>query len=73
MAQPRVPMTGPFLTIRALLPALNEQEQKVGQYVLERADDVIHLSIDALSQCCAVSNTTNFALAEKRVREAIRI
>lgn len=59
--------TSLLLTIRGLLPALNEQEQKVGQYVLDHADEVIHLAMSDLAVRCAVSDTTVFRFC-RRVR-----
>ena len=54
-----------LLTIRGLLPSLNEQEQKVGQYVLDHAYDVIHLSVGSLAQRALASNTTVFRFCRK--------
>jgi DNA-binding MurR/RpiR family transcriptional regulator len=54
-----------LLAIRGLLPALNEQEQKVGQYVLDHPDEVIHLALSDLAQRCAVSDTTVFRFCRK--------
>ena len=56
---------GLLLSIRGLLPALNEQEQKVGQYVLNHPDEVIRLSMTELAQRCAVSDTTVFRFCRK--------
>jgi DNA-binding MurR/RpiR family transcriptional regulator len=56
---------GLLLVIRGLLPALNEQEQKVGQYVLDHPDEVIHLPMSDLAQRCAVSDTTVFRFCRK--------
>ena len=56
---------GLLLAIRGLLPALNEQEQKVGQYVLNHPDEVIRLSMTELAQRCAVSDTTVFRFCRK--------
>ncbi len=47
-----------LLTIRGLLPSLNEQEQKVAYYVLEHPADVVRLSIGALAQRCSTSDAT---------------
>lgn len=58
-------MTDLLLTIRGLLPALNEQEQKVGQYVLEHAWEVIHLPVSDLAQRALVSDTTVFRFCRK--------
>ena len=57
--------TSLLLTIRGLLPALNEQEQKVGQYVLDHADEVIHLAMSDLAARCAVSDTTVFRFCRR--------
>lgn len=54
-----------LLTIRALLPSLNEQEQKVGQYVLEHPESVLHLSISDLAQRCATSEATVFRFCKR--------
>jgi len=54
-----------LLTIRALLPELNEQEQKVGQYILLSPDQVVHLAISDLAQRCMVSDTTIFRFCKK--------
>jgi RpiR family transcriptional regulator, carbohydrate utilization regulator len=56
-----------LLTVRGLLPALNEQEQKVGQYVLDHPYEVIHLSMADLAERCRVSDTTIFRFC-RRVR-----
>ena len=58
-------MTDLLLTIRGLLPALNEQEQKVGAYVLEHAGEVIHLSVSDLAQRALVSDSTVFRFCRK--------
>jgi DNA-binding MurR/RpiR family transcriptional regulator len=68
MTEPSVPSTSSLLlTVRGLLPALNEQEQKVGQYVLDHPDEVIHLAMSDLAQHCGVSDTTVFRFC-RRVR-----
>jgi RpiR family carbohydrate utilization transcriptional regulator len=54
-----------LLTIRALLPALNEQEQKVGQYILENPYEVVHLAISDLAQRCTASDATIFRFCKK--------
>ncbi len=54
-----------LLAIRALLPALNEQEQKVGQYVLDNPEDVLYLAISELAQRCAVSDATVFRFCKR--------
>ncbi len=58
-------LTDLLLTIRGMLPALNEQEQKVGHYVLEHAWEVIHLSVSDLAQRALVSDTTVFRFCRK--------
>lgn len=61
--------TGPppnlLLTIRGLLPSLNEQEQKVGQYVLDHPYEVIHLAIAELAERCGVGDTTIFRFCRR--------
>ena len=54
-----------MLTIRGLLPSLNEQERKVGQYVLDHPADVVHLPIGDLAQLCAASDATIFRFCRK--------
>ena len=56
---------GLLLTIRSLLPSLNEQEQKVGQYVLEHPTDVIHLAVSNMAQRCGVSDATVFRFSKR--------
>jgi DNA-binding MurR/RpiR family transcriptional regulator len=56
-----------LLTIRGLLPSLNEQEQKVGQYVLDHPQEVIHLAMVDLAERCGVGDTTIFRFC-RRVR-----
>ena len=56
-----------MLTIRGLLPSLNEQEQKVGQYVLDHPYEVIHLAMVDLAERCGVGDTTIFRFC-RRVR-----
>lgn len=56
-----------ILTIRGLLPALNEQEQKVGQYVIDHPYEVIHLSMVDLAERCGVGDTTIFRFC-RRIR-----
>jgi DNA-binding MurR/RpiR family transcriptional regulator len=66
MTEAPVPSTtGLLLAIRGLLPALNEQEQKVGQYVLDHPDEVIHLAMSDLAERCAVSDTTVYRFCRK--------
>jgi RpiR family transcriptional regulator, carbohydrate utilization regulator len=47
-----------LLRIRGLLPALNEQEQKVGQYILEQPEASIHLTVSELAARAGASDTT---------------
>lgn len=54
-----------LLTIRAMLPGLNEQEQKVGQYVLAHPAEVMHLAIGDLAQRTASSDATIFRFCRK--------
>lgn len=61
----RVTSTNILLTIRGLLPSLNEQEQKVGQYVLDHAHEVIHLSVSDVAQRALASDTTVFRFCRK--------
>lgn len=56
---------GLLLAIRGQLPSLNEQEQKVGQYVLDHPEEVIRLSMTELALRCAVSDTTVFRFCRK--------
>ncbi len=56
---------GLLVAIRGLLPALNEQEQKVGQYVLDHPGEVIHLAMSDLAHLCGVSDTTVFRFCRK--------
>ncbi len=63
------PATGPepslLLKTRALMPALNEQEQKVGHYLLDHPNEVVHLAISDLAHRCAVSDATIFRFCKK--------
>lgn len=52
------PESSLLLSIRGLLPSLNEQEQKVGRYILDRPELVVHLSIGNLAQRCTTSDAT---------------
>lgn len=59
MIEPHTPVQRNLLiTIRGLLPSLNEQEQKVGQYVVDHPDRVVHLSVTDLAQRCVASEAT---------------
>jgi DNA-binding MurR/RpiR family transcriptional regulator len=57
--------TGLLLAIRALLPALNEQEQKVGQYILGQPQTVVRLSVSEMGQRSGVSEATVFRFCRK--------
>lgn len=63
--EPDQRMTDLLLAIRGLLPSLNEQEQKVGHYVLEHAWEVIHLPMSDLARRALVSETTVFRFCRK--------
>ena len=65
MESPTPASTNILLKIRALLPSLNEQEQKVGQFVLSKPGDVVRLAIGDLAQRCHVSDTTIFRFCRK--------
>ncbi len=67
MSGDALPTPNLLLTIRGLLPALNEQEQKVGQYVLAHPYEVIHLAMADLAERCGVGDTTIFRFC-RRVR-----
>jgi DNA-binding MurR/RpiR family transcriptional regulator len=54
-----------LLAIRTLLPSLNEQEQKVGQYVLDQPNAVVRLSVSDLAQRSGVSDATVFRFCRK--------
>jgi DNA-binding MurR/RpiR family transcriptional regulator len=54
-----------LLTVRALLPALNEQEQKVGRYIVAHPEAVLHLAISDLAQRCATSDATVFRFCKR--------
>lgn len=51
--------------IRAVLPSLNEQEQKVGQYVLDHPEEVVHLSMAELAELSRSSDATVFRFCKK--------
>jgi DNA-binding MurR/RpiR family transcriptional regulator len=59
------PQPNLLLTIRGLLPSLNEQEQKVGQYVLDHPYEVIHLPMVELAERCGVGDTTIFRFCRR--------
>lgn len=59
------PQPNLLLTIRGLLPSLNEQEQKVGQYVLDHPAEVIHLAMVELAERCGVGDTTIFRFCRR--------
>ena len=54
-----------LLTIRTLLPSLNEQEQKVGQYVVDHPGQVVHMSVTDLAQRCVASEATIVRFCKK--------
>lgn len=54
-----------ILNIRGLLPSLNEQEQKVGHYVLDHPYEVIHLPMADLAERCGVGDTTIFRFCRR--------
>ena len=54
-----------LLRIRALLPSLHEQEQKVGQYILSNPEEVVRLAIEDLAERCHASDTTIFRFCRK--------
>lgn len=54
-----------LLTIRAQLPSLYEQEQKVGQYILRNPEEVVRLAIEDLAERCHASDTTIFRFCRK--------
>jgi DNA-binding MurR/RpiR family transcriptional regulator len=54
-----------LLTIRGLLPSLNEQERKVGQYVLDHPNEVIRLAMVELAERCGVGDTTIFRFCRR--------
>jgi DNA-binding MurR/RpiR family transcriptional regulator len=57
--------TGLLLHIRAVLPGLNEQEQKVGQYVLAHPEAVVHLPVSEMADRCGVSDATVFRFSKR--------
>lgn len=59
------PRANLLLTIRGLLPSLNEQEQKVGQYVLDHPYEVIHLAMVELAERAGVGDTTIFRFCRR--------
>jgi RpiR family transcriptional regulator, carbohydrate utilization regulator len=48
-----------------MAPELNEQEQKVAQYVLAHAAEVVHLSVSETADRCGVSDATVFRFAKR--------
>ena len=58
-----------LLSIRALLPSLNEQEQKVGNYVLEHPEEVVHMAMNELAERCQTSDTTVFRFCKRVASE----
>jgi RpiR family carbohydrate utilization transcriptional regulator len=65
MEGPLTPARSLLLAIRGVLPGLNLQERKVGQYVLDHPDEVIHLAMSKLAERCTVSDTTVFRFCRK--------
>lgn len=63
--EPRSNRFNLLLHIRTLLPSLNEQEQKVGRYVLEHPSAVIYLAVSEMAQRCGVSDATVFRFSKK--------
>lgn len=61
-----------LLTIRGLLPSLNEQEQKVGYYILDHPEQVVNLSITDLAEACGASDTTIFRFCRQVGTEGYR-
>lgn len=53
-----IPKASSLARIRSRLPALAAAEQKVAQWVLQHADDVIHMSMAQVARECGVSDTT---------------
>ena len=56
---------GLLLTVRALSPTLNEQQEKVAAFVLAHPEQVIHMSLSRLADQCGVSDATVFRLARR--------
>jgi RpiR family transcriptional regulator, carbohydrate utilization regulator len=54
-----------LLHIRAVLPTLNEQEQKVGQYVLGHPEEVVNLSVSDMADRCGASDATVFRFSKR--------
>jgi RpiR family transcriptional regulator, carbohydrate utilization regulator len=62
---PQTTRTALLLHIRAVLPTLNEQEQKVGQYVLAHPEEVVHLSVSDMADRCGASDATVFRFSKR--------
>jgi DNA-binding MurR/RpiR family transcriptional regulator len=56
---------GVLAATRFLLPSLNEQEQKAGQYVLEHPVEVVHMSMAELAERSGTSDATVFRFCKK--------
>jgi DNA-binding MurR/RpiR family transcriptional regulator len=54
-----------LLHIRTIAPELNEQEQKVAQYVLAHAAEVVHLSVSETADRSGVSDATVYRFARR--------
>jgi len=54
-----------LLQIRGLLPALSEQEQRVGIYVLAHPEQVVSFSITQLAEASGASDTTIFRFCRR--------
>ncbi len=52
------PSASSLARIRSRLPALAAAEQKVAQWVLQHADEVVHMSMAQVARECGVSDTT---------------
>jgi len=67
MTDPRTgtPAGSLLLAVRALLPSLNEQARKVGQYVLDQPQAVVRLSVSDMAQRCGVSEATVFRFCRR--------
>lgn len=69
---PETPDGNILLRIRGLLPSLNEQEQRVGHYVLDHPEQVVGLSITDLAEACGASDTTIFRFCRQVGTEGYR-
>ncbi len=57
-------ITSSLSKVRSQLPALNDSELKVANWVLQNPDQVIQLSMAQVAQECGVSDTTVLRFAE---------